>query len=830
MTTYLGGKKELLTDYLAKTVIRVSFVYLDMAKEYDNPTADDEEEQTSTNPLNRRKVLQIGGAGLAIGTFGAIKTSAEADSLPNTIIFDGSESAESAAYEFLVSDTADHHPDLGTSTDNGSINGGHVTGEVGAEEHAYKFEGTLSYLDVSGSATVSILYGNDGAPETDRLEIVAASDGEVEYEITTSDPVTKVLDNGDFSADVGEDSIEEDDGTWTVIGSTENGYGDTYDFHGEIEQFEPVTGEFTLFFNGEETTVTDLTGQEPPDEGDDSDESEDESPAERTHSYSFEATGDEYVDYYLEVEEGGDLIPSTINDSVVEEDYHWINDDGTKAAGRVQPGDRHTYAFDTLVADVTIEGEAEARVNGAPSNLDQYPRDVAAGDYWKGYFPWQIADEERTHRYSFEATGDEYVDYYLEVEDGGDLIPSTADDAVIEYEFFWIGDDGTKAAGRVHPGDSHTYEFDTLVADVTIEGDAEATVNGNSSNLHIYPQDSASGDHWKTGFPWQDDGHEAPGNGDSDVDVGIRHGLYDGPLGGGDGISSRLVYDRSGADIVVTNGNVDAALSNASPGDVIYVEGSASGFTADVPDVTIAGNRGVGNDGRITGEVTVTADDVVLNGLTIRPGGGTALTIRAQWSVFYNCAFVNASNNAIQVRRRNTAATFTQCRFHNWSGYGFHHSYDAHDEEHKIVIEYSEFSDLGRHGISAGNAWYHIRDCHMHGSIGLDPDHFIEVRAPNSYGVNGSAPVECGAPCGNAIIEHNLHEMSGGSQKTRLIVVRGEPTDGVWVENNRSPGNASPSGGCWQNGTHGGWGTQLVMQNASSSDGFSSVTIENNEL
>ena len=798
-----------------------------------NATNENKEETTS-GALNRRRLLQIGGVGLSIGALATVNAAAGSDELPNTIVIDGSESEDPAEYEFLTTGSAEVHPELGANDNADAVNGGHVTGMAGDEAHAYRFDGELSYLDVTGTAEVRLLYGDEGRVAMDRLEIVAASDGDVEYEIRSEEPVTKVLDNDDYSADPGEDSITEtDDGTWVVEGATANGSGDTYDFHGEILSFEPVTGDFTLFFNGEERTVTDLTGQEPPEETEEEDGDETDEELTREHYYSFEATGDEYVDYYLEVEEDGDMIASTIADAVIEDDYHWINDDGTKAAGRVHPGDTHSYEFVSLVADVTIEGEADAVVNGVESYLEQYPRDVASGDYWKGYFPWQLEGEEREHYYSFEATGDEYVDYYLEVEEEGELIPSTEDEAVIEYEFFWIGDDGTKAAGRVQPGDTHSYEFDSLVADVTIEGDANAVVNGVESYLEQYPRGVASGDYWKTGFPWQDDDHEAPGNGngDSDVDVGIRHDNYDGPLGGGDGMPDRLVYDAADADIVVSDGNVDAALNSASSGDVVYVEGSASGFTVDVPDVTIAGNRGIGDDGEITGEVIITANEVTLNGLTVNPNGGTALTVRAQWPVMYNCAFINASNNCIQIRRENTASTFTQCRFHNWSGYGFHHNYNQHDEEHKIVIEYSEFSDLGRHGLSAGNAWYRISDCHMHGTLSLNPDHFFEVRAPNHYGVNGSAPVECGSPCGNAIIEHNLHEMTGGGDKSRLIVVRGEPTDGVWVRNNKAPGNTAPDGGCWQNNTFSGWASQIVMQNASGSSGFSSnVHIENNEL
>ncbi len=793
-----------------------------MPERKDNPT---DGQSGNEEGMSRRKLLQVSGVGLSAGALATAGASANSDdeSFPNTIFFDGTVSSESSTYELLVDSTVEPHTDIGPESGEWEINGGHLTGSVEQETHAFKFSGTVSYLDVDGAAEVRIIYGEGAHPDRDRLELVATSDGDVDYEIETIDTAWKVTDNGDRSADDGDSIRQNDDGTWTIDGSTENGYGDTYDLSGEITQIEPVEGEFTLFFNGEETTVSDLTGQDPPEEEDE------ESETDREHSYTFEATGEEDVDYYFEVEDGGNLIASELGGAVVDGEDRWLNEDGTKAAGRIQPGDSHAYEFDTTVADVTIEGEANAFVNGSESNLEIYPQESASGDHWKGYFPWQIEGEEREHRYAFEATGEEYVDYYLEIEDSGDLIPSTVDDAIVEYEYFWISDDETKAAGRIQPGDSHAYEFDTLVADVTIEGEADAFVNGSESNLEIYPQESATGEDWKTGFPWQDDDHEPPGDEESDTSVGIRHDRYDGPLGGGDGIPSRLVYDTDDVDIVVNDGDVDSALNSASAGDVIYIEGSASGFQADVPDVTIAGNRGHGSDGEVTGEITVTADDITFSGLTLRPGSGTALTIQAQHPVFYNCAVLDASDNCIQIRRSNTAATFTQCRFANWSGYGIHHVYDGHDEEHKIIVEYCEFEDLGRHGIAAGNAWYHIADCYMHGSIQLEPDHFIEVRAPNEYGVDGSAPVECGSPSGNAIIEHNRHELTGGGQKTRLAVVRGEPTDGVWVRNNVAPDNAAPTGGCWQDDTHGGWGTQLVFQNASSTDEFSSVEVEHNE-
>ena len=365
-----------------------------MPDRHDAPTDDEPTENSvSKGLLSRRRLVQIGGAGLSLTALGVAGASAGEDDPSNTIVVDGTETTGTASYEFLVTDGAAVHPDLGSNESGDRIDGGHVTGDLGAEVHAYRFGGTLSYLDVEGAAEVSLYYGGGPSPATDRLEVVSTADGEVDYRIESTDPVTKVLSETERPADADDAVTETDDGTWLVDGATRNGGGDTYDFSGSIDRFEPVTGDFTLFFNGEETTVTELTGQEAPEEVEE--EPADPNP-DREHWYSFEATGDAYADYYIEVEDGGDLIPSTVDDATIVDGAHWINDDGTKAAGRVQPGETHAYAFDTLVADVTIEGDAHPTVNGSDSGLDYYPRDSATGDAWKTGFPWQDGDRTAT--------------------------------------------------------------------------------------------------------------------------------------------------------------------------------------------------------------------------------------------------------------------------------------------------------------------------------------------------------------------------------------------------------------------------------------------------
>ena len=566
-----------------KNCYKSKWVLPGMANRNGPPTADDTAHNDTIIPrVSRRRLLQLGGVGILAGTAAAAGVSANTGDLPQTIIIDGSGSSETASYEFLASGSVAAHPDRG-SNDSASGSGGHVTGSLTTETHAYQYSGALSYLDVDGTAEVTLLYGDDEPARTDRLQLVAGSETTIDYDITSDDTISKVDDAGDRSANDADTVTETDDG-WVVDGSTANGAGDTYDLAGSITAIEPVAGDFTVFFNGEETTVTELTGQEA-DTGD--------TEVEREHWYSVEATGDTSVDYYIEVEDGGKMVASTVDDAIIEPEVHWISDDGTKAAGRVQPGDTHAYGFDTLVQDVTIEGEADATVDGTASDLDYYPRAGATGDHWKGYFPWQIDGEERTNWYSIAATGEEYVDYYIEVEDGGDLIPSTVDDAIIEYVFFWIGDSGTKAAGRIQPGDSHAFAFDTLLADVTIDGDANATVNGNESDLDYYPRENATGDGWKGGFPWQDDGEGYSGASSGD-----------GTIGGGAGYANTV--PQSAADYVVRSvGELDSALSAAGSGDVVYVAGGTSMDLGDrrfaIDDgVTLASDRGIdGSNGAL---------------------------------------------------------------------------------------------------------------------------------------------------------------------------------------------------------------------------------------
>ncbi|WP_436344095.1 hypothetical protein [Natronorubrum sp. FCH18a] len=319
------------------------------------------------------------------------------------------------------------------------------------------------------------------------------------------------------------------------------------------------------------------------------------------HTYEFVAEGeDEPTDYYFEIE-NGPIEPSTYNGATVEDDYMWISDDGTRAAGCVVDG-RHAWEFDTNIIDATVEGPAHAVVNDVDSNLDRYPLSGATGDGWKGNMPWhdeEDADDEPEeddedehefeHTYEFVAEGeDEPTDYYFEIENGP-IEPSTYNGATIEDDYMWVSDDGTRAAGRVVDG-RHAWEFDTMLVDVTVEGPAEPIVNDQQSYLSRYPRSGATGDDWKGGMPWHDDE-----DGGDELD---RTLLIDGV-----GTSGKTKYEFVvGGDVEPTTDQA-ASINDDTEIDGGHVSGSLKGwrdafsFSGDLESITIHGSARVSLDG-----------------------------------------------------------------------------------------------------------------------------------------------------------------------------------------------------------------------------------------
>lgn len=314
---------------------------------------------------------------------------------------------------------------------------------------------------------------------------------------------------------------------------------------------------------------------------------------------------------------------------------------------------------------------------------------------------------------------------------------------------------------------------------------------------------------------------------DADAPPGIRHDRYDGPIGGGNGMPRDLVVSQSDADEVVSSmSELQTAVDGASSGDVLYVSGEISGsLTVETAGVTVAGNRGFGDDGRWTdASLDQNAPDLTLSGLSIDAGGGEFANVDSTGLEVFNCLVENSSSGsgAFDWETGDSGATFSHSTFRDWGYYGVQVAYNWHSRDQKITIQYNVFEDLGQHMIQGGYGWFLVRDNHFRGTLNHSNDHVLEVRG------GSDAPVSCGVDAGNAIVEHNLHEASGSDGKAGLVRVRGVPTDGVWVEDNRAPGNGSATGGCHERGTHGGWGDQIVMQNASSTDDLENVHLDGN--
>jgi len=121
-------------------------------------------------------------------------------------------------------------------------------------------EGDFS-LELNGQeVTTYDLTGRD----PDNSQLVITSPTEVDYEFTTTGGVEKMTDNGDVSAEGNDDITQNSDGTFTVTGYTGNGYGDSYTFRGDVTEFRPTWGDFSLMLDGEPVSPYELTGEEPP--------------------------------------------------------------------------------------------------------------------------------------------------------------------------------------------------------------------------------------------------------------------------------------------------------------------------------------------------------------------------------------------------------------------------------------------------------------------------------------------------------------------------------------------------------------------------------------
>jgi len=227
------------------------------SKGTDTGSADD------SSSLGRRGFLKVAGVATAGALLSTASQAVAASSHPKGIIFDGSGTSAASEYAFTASNSVEKIYD---SDDNDvTIDGGSASGSIGDSIVAFGYSETLTELDMSGPA--SILLGPEIEKDLPKPahELVIAAEGEISYEFTTTGEITKLLDNGRNSAEPNNDTVSQnDDGTWTAVGYTGNGYGDGFSFEGEVTEFTSNTNNYTLVLNGEETDKWTLTGKEEP--------------------------------------------------------------------------------------------------------------------------------------------------------------------------------------------------------------------------------------------------------------------------------------------------------------------------------------------------------------------------------------------------------------------------------------------------------------------------------------------------------------------------------------------------------------------------------------
>ncbi|UWG47967.1 Uncharacterized protein HSRCO_1688 [Halanaeroarchaeum sp. HSR-CO] len=523
-----------------------------MERRNDDPTRNIPAETSGI--LSRRRILQLAGAGIVGTAVTAGTAAAESGSYSNTleIVAKGKVSyafTTTGPVERLL-DNGDNSAETGNDTivENGD-GAWTVEGFTGnGYGDGFSFDGSVTEFEVLQGKCTIYLNGEEISPEdlvedpdTHVIEIVA--EDLVSYTFSTTGPIEMLPDNGDNSAETGNDSVtENDDGTWTAEGFTGNGYGDGFSFDGSVTDFVVLEGACTIYLDGREVSIEELVGEEA-----DAEDPEHllEIVVPDSLEYSFTTTGEIAKDL-----DNGDNSAEETNDIVTE------NDDGTwTAEGFTGNGYGDGYTFEgTATAFSPMEGDFTLYLDGEEIT------------------PYELVGEDPTHTleivvpdeldYSFTSTGPIEKDL-----DNGDNSAEETNDIVTE------NDDGTwTAEGYTGNGYGDTFVFERSVTDFSpMEGEFALYLDGEQVT------------------PYELTGEEEPETTTNTVEGG--------PVGGGQGYDNLVSRDE--ADVVIsTKSGLLQALSNASSGDVVYLAGNASidmGTTDIVvpSGVTLASNRGI---------------------------------------------------------------------------------------------------------------------------------------------------------------------------------------------------------------------------------------------
>lgn len=295
--------------------------------------------------LNRRSAMALAGSSALLPLLG-IGTATANETLPHTLLIDASD-GRTCSYSIGVSGTANLIPTLSNSGDN--LSEGVVTGNIRDGYSGIRYSGEITQLTIDGTA--NILFGEDAEQEFPKQtsKLVITSPTEIDYEFTTSDKVSKVLDGSKLGAEENNDTTTiNSDGSYTVTGHTGNGYGDTYRFRGSVDSFTPADGDFTITVDGEEISVYELTGQDPPS----TKRLTITSPSEVSYEFAVSGTA-------TRVREGSDIDAETGNDAITKKEDEMI------VTGYTGNGYGDSYDITGDITDFSpLKGDFTLTVNG----------------------------------------------------------------------------------------------------------------------------------------------------------------------------------------------------------------------------------------------------------------------------------------------------------------------------------------------------------------------------------------------------------------------------------------------------------------------------------
>jgi hypothetical protein len=742
-----------------------------MPKGNRSPTAGrDDETGRCGVPLSRRRLLTVGSAGLLTSLATGAVAGAGTDR-PNTIAFDGTVSSGKSAYEFAVSGSVEPDPDSGATEISDSIDGTSVTGVVHRDRDAYRFGGELASLDVEGEADVSVSYGDAADVAADRLQIVAGAGGDVDYSFTATDRIVPVADNGSDSADDADTVAENDDGSWSATGDTADGAGDTYDVWGEITDFAPVEGDYTLLYNGDEVTAYELTGTEPPSEPETA-RLELVTPADGSVEYTFTTTGE-----ISKVLDAGDRSAEEGNDTVRQ------NDDGTWTATGLT-GNGYGDAFDVegdVVEFVPKEGSFTIYLDGNEVTAYDLVGEEPPEDPSDSTKLFEIVTpSDGSVEYAFTTTGE-----ISKVLDAGDRSAEEGNDTVRQ------NDDGTwTATGLTGNGYGDSYRFaGEATAFEPKTGTFTLYLDGNEVTAYDLV------------------GEEPPADGGDGGDGGDDTGTSgSGTLGGGAGYENAV--SQSDADAVVRSRSaLGDALASASSGDVVFVPGDEQidlgSSTFDVPDgVTLASDRGVDGssgallhtDREVKGSFRLHGSSR-LTGIDLRgphPGDDTSGTWYGQGVWTHGPAEVdNCEIHGIGVAA-------IECRGSSGGSAHVHHNHLHHNNQDGRGYAVSVIDDGGQPTVEY-NYFYYNRH-----SVTTDGEPTGYVLRYNHFGPKESMwPIDAHSPSGTTFEVHNnvvevWQERAYDGSEVCAIAIRDVPDDVFqiqdnWFWNPRKPDPSGPS-------------------------------------